>query len=330
MKKFVVNGQYQQLLKQNGFDIDKVLRAAKLPENLFTHEQIRLTEQEYYTLMNIIENQATDRQTLLNMATYNGIETFSAPILAAYCSENGLRFIERLGQYKPLIGPIVYEISKDNDSVTVKLKSLNDLPIESKFYIVSELIFLINLISKATEVKIKPLKITSTFTDFDQYLVDVLQVTPIIDEANSITFKATDLELPFLTDNAALRSYLTPELKRRLSELEVDESFSAQVRSVLVDLLPAGESTIEDVARKLNISKRTLQCKLKEEQTSFQKQINGVREMLAKSYLKNTTLSADEIAYLLGYLEVNSFLRAFTVWTGTSLSEYRKQIVHHR
>lgn len=330
MKKFVVNGQYQQLLKQNGFDIDKVLRAAKLPENLFTHEQIRLTEQEYYTLMNIIENQATDRQTLLNMATYNGIETFSAPILAAYCSENGLRFIERLGQYKPLIGPIVYEISKDNDSVTVKLKSLNDLPIESKFYIVSELIFLINLISKATEVKIKPLKITSTFTDFDQYLVDVLQVTPIIDEANSITFKATDLELPFLTDNAALRSYLTPELKRRLSELEVDESFSAQVRSVLVDLLPAGESTIEDVARKLNISKRTLQRKLKEEQTSFQKQINGVREMLAKSYLKNTTLSADEIAYLLGYLEVNSFLRAFTVWTGTSLSEYRKQIVHHR
>ena len=273
MKKFVVNGQYQQLLKQNGFDIDKVLRAAKLPENLFTHEQIRLTEQEYYTLMNIIENQATDRQTLLNMATYNGIETFSAPILAAYCSENGLRFIERLGQYKPLIGPIVYEISKDNDSVTVKLKSLNDLLIESKFYIVSELIFLINLISKTTEVKIKPLKITSTFTDFDQYLVDVLQVTPIIDEANSITFKATDLELPFLTDNAALRSYLTPELKRRLSELEVDESFSAQVRSVLVDLLPAGESTIEDVARKLNISKRTLQRKLKEEQTSFQKQI---------------------------------------------------------
>lgn len=305
MNKFVVNGQYQQLLKQNGFDVGKVLRVAKLPENLFTHEQIRLTEQEYYTLINVIENQATDQQTLLNMATYNGIETFSAPILAAYCSENGLKFIERLGQYKSLIGPIVYEISRDNVSVTVMLKSLNNLPIGSKFYVVSELIFLINLISKATEVKIKPLKITSTFTDFDQSLVDALQVTPIAGEANSITFKVTDLKLPFLTDNAALRSYLTPELKRRLSELEVDESVSAQVRSVLVDLLPAGESTIEDVACKLNISERTLQRKLKEEQTSFQKQINGVREMLAKSYLKNTTLSSDEIAYLLGYLEVN-------------------------
>lgn len=326
MKKFIVNGQYQQLLKQNGFDVGRVLKAAKLPENLFTHEQIRLTEQAYYTLMNVIENQATDQQTLLNMATFNGIETFSAPILAAYCSENGLKFIERLGQYKPLIGPITYEISKESDSVTVTLKSLKDLQIDSKFYVISELIFLINLISKATEAIIKPLKITSTFTDFGQPLIDVLKTQPIIDEVNSITFKSADLELPFLTDNVALRSYLTPELKRRLSELEVDESFSAQVRSILVDLLPAGESTIEDVARKLNVSKRTLQRKLKEEQTSFQKQINGVREMLAKSYLKNTTMSSDEIAYLLGYLEVNSFLRAFTLWTGISLSEYRKQL----
>lgn len=106
----------------------------------------------------------------------------------------------------------------------------------------------------------------------------------------------------------------------------MDESFSAQVRSALVDLLPAGESTIEDVAGKLNVSKRTLQRKLKNEATSFQKQLNGVREMLAKSYLQNTTLSADEIAYLLGYLEVNSFLRAFTLWTGISLSDYRQQL----
>lgn len=326
MNKFVINGQYKQLLKQNDFDVSKVLKGAKLPENLFTHDQIRLTEQEYYTLMNEIAKQAANPLTLLNMATYNGIETFSAPILAAYSSENGLKFIERLSQYKPLIGPIGYQIHQDNNTVTVTLQSLNDLPIGSKFYVISELIFLINLISKATEVNIKPLKITSNFTNFDQSLVDALKLEPSIGESNSITFKATDLSLPFLTDNEALRSYLTPELKRRLAELEVDESFSAQVRSALVDLLPAGENTIEDVARKLNISKRTLQRKLKEEKTSFQKQINGVREMLAKSYLKNTSLSSDEIAYLLGYLEVNSFLRAFMSWTGTSFSEYRQQV----
>lgn len=326
MKKFIVNGQYNQLLKQNHFDVRKVLRIARLPENLFTREQIRLDELEYYALMNAIDSQAPDKQTLINLATYDGIETFSAPILAAYCSENGLKCIERLSHYKQLIGPILYQISSENKEVTVTLRSLNDLQIDSKFFLASEFIFLINLLSKATEQKIQPLRITSTFSDFDKSYIEQLDIEPIFGGTNSITFKEEDLERLFLTDNASLRNYLTPELNRRLSELEVDDSFSAQVRSALVDLLPAGESSIDDVAYKLSISKRTLQRKMKEEQTSFQKQINSVREMLAKSYLSNTTLTSDEIAYLLGYLEVNSFLRAFSIWTGMTVSEYRKKI----
>jgi AraC-type DNA-binding domain-containing proteins len=48
--------------------------------------------------------------------------------------------------------------------------------------------------------------------------------------------------------------------------------------------------------------------------------------MLAKSYLTNTAMTTDEIAYLLGYLEVNSFLRAFATWTGVSASDYRQQV----
>ncbi|PWG00390.1 helix-turn-helix domain-containing protein [Levilactobacillus bambusae] len=326
MKKFIVDGQYAQLLQHNHFAVDKVLKRAKLPENLFTQHTIRLTEPEYYSLMNAIEAQAPDQQALLQLATYSGIETFAAPILAAYCSENGLKFIKRLGQYKQLIGPIVYQIKADQETVTVTLQSLNDLPIESKFYVTSELLFLVNLLSQGTETKIKPLKITSTFKILEPSLISDLGIEPTVGTTNRITFKTVDLELPFLTNNEALRDYLTPELKRRLSELEVDESFGAQVRSALVDLLPTGECTIDDVAIKLNISKRTLQRKLKAEKTSFQKQINSVREMLAKNYLKNTTLASDEIAYLLGYLEVNSFLRAFTIWTGMSLSEYRKQL----
>lgn len=30
-----------------------------------------------------------------------------------------------------------------------------------------------------------------------------------------------------------------------------------------------------------------------------------------------------EVAYLLGYLETNSFLRAFRTWTGTGVGEWR-------
>lgn len=104
----------------------------------------------------------------------------------------------------------------------------------------------------------------------------------------------------------------------------MDDSVSARVRSALTELLPGGSGSIEDVAEKLGLTKRTLQRKLSEEKTTFQKQLNSTREILAIHYIQNTDMTANDMAYLLGYTELNSFLRAFTVWTGKSITEYRK------
>jgi AraC-like DNA-binding protein len=41
------------------------------------------------------------------------------------------------------------------------------------------------------------------------------------------------------------------------------------------------------------------------------------------NYLKNQKLSVSEIAYLLGYTEAGSFIRAFKEWTGQSPKAYR-------
>lgn len=118
-----------------------------------------------------------------------------------------------------------------------------------------------------------------------------------------------------------------PELKKKLADLDIDDSYGKRVRSSLVELLPRGEAAIEDVAKSLGISKRTLQRKLKAENTNFQQQLNATREMLAKNYLLNTTMTIDDIAFLLAYQETNSFLRAFNTWTGVSAQQYREN--HH-
>ncbi|MDY5445179.1 MAG: AraC family transcriptional regulator [Lactobacillus amylovorus] len=78
---------------------------------------------------------------------------------------------------------------------------------------------------------------------------------------------------------------------------------------------------MDDVSKKLGYSKRTLQRKLSSENTTFQKQLNSV---LAKNYLQTTDMTANDIAYLLGYQELNSLLRAFTSWTGKSINQYKK------
>jgi len=40
-------------------------------------------------------------------------------------------------------------------------------------------------------------------------------------------------------------------------------------------------------------------------------------------YLQTTDMPSVDIVFLLGYQELNSFLRAFNVWTGMSVTEYR-------
>ena len=143
-------------------------------------------------------------------------------------------------------------------------------------------------------------------------------------QRNVVSFSTEDLALPFITRNDSMWDYFEPELGRRLSELDVDETLAARVRSALIEALPAGEVAADEIAQRLGVSKRTLQRKLGDEGTTYQKQLNHVRELLAKRYLTTTSMRTDEIAFMLGYVELNSFLRAFNTWTGLSPSEYRK------
>lgn len=50
-----------------------------------------------------------------------------------------------------------------------------------------------------------------------------------------------------------------------------------------------------------------------------------MRELLTKNYLLNTQLSSEDIAYLLGYQDLNSFFRAFSLWTGQTLTEFKQE-----
>ena len=80
---------------------------------------------------------------------------------------------------------------------------------------------------------------------------------------------------------------------------------------------------IDMIARKMNVTARTLQRKLKSEGTTFRSQVNDIRETLSKQYLSETDIEITEIALLLGYSEHSAFSRSFTRWTGLSPVEYR-------
>ena len=90
-------------------------------------------------------------------------------------------------------------------------------------------------------------------------------------------------------------------------------------------LLPEGNKAIEEVARLLGISPRTLQRRLNGEGISYLDLIDRCRCKAACEALDRTQRRIQDIAATLGYADASSFARAFRRWTGTAPRAYRNQ-----
>ena len=85
--------------------------------------------------------------------------------------------------------------------------------------------------------------------------------------------------------------------------------------------------SLEDSARLLNISARTLIRRLKSEGTTFNEIIESRRKSRAALLLANPNISVEAISFELGYEHTSNFRRAFKRWFGMTPSEYRHQLL---
>lgn len=323
--RFILDRKFADLIESVGISITEALKRSDLPEDLFSHQIPSLTAFEYIRFMEALKELSIDDYTPIEIGTIENLETFSPPIFAAYCSKNALTCMKRLSTYKKLIGPLVFLINENEDDITLEMTFVNEENELPEFLVASEMVFLVQLMRSATKIHIMPKEVMTKYNLNNDNYEKFFGVRPRIGQRNILTISKEDAFRPFISQNDSMWEYFEPELRRRLSEIEVDDSYAARVRSALIELLPAGEGSIDDVSLKLGCSKRTLQRKLKEEETTFQKQLNHTRELLARYYLKNSHMVTDDIAYLLGYQDLNSFVRAFHIWTGMTISEYKRK-----
>lgn len=100
-------------------------------------------------------------------------------------------------------------------------------------------------------------------------------------------------------------------------------SMSDRVRRRLLSV-PAGSENEEDVAGALFISKRTLARRLTQEGTGYRQIRDQLLAELAARHLRESELSVESIAALLGYHDSANFRRAFRRWYGLSPWEFRQ------
>jgi len=144
--------------------------------------------------------------------------------------------------------------------------------------------------------------------DVDAVYLDTTLVSKALPESNK--------ELALANEKLAIE-YLS-----RLKSSDM----SIKAARVLIEKLPDGAITADQVANELHLSARTFQRRLKDENTSFSKLMDDVRKELATSYMEGTDKSVTEITYLLGFAETSTFSRAFKRWTGQSPTRFREAI----
>jgi AraC-like DNA-binding protein len=118
-----------------------------------------------------------------------------------------------------------------------------------------------------------------------------------------------------------LRRYLDGVLK----EMPRDDDLLTSVRRAVGESMRDGEPKLTLVAKRLAMSPRTLQRRLKESGVDFKGLVEDTRRRFSLSYLRDRRNTLTEIAYLLGYSEVSAFNRAFRRWTGSTPAAYRRR-----
>jgi AraC-like DNA-binding protein len=102
-----------------------------------------------------------------------------------------------------------------------------------------------------------------------------------------------------------------------------DQDLMGKLRKTFLEQLPNGGADQERVASALHMSARTLHRKLRDEGTSYRKQLDEVRCELSLQYMAHEKLSILDIAFQLGFSNCSNFARAFKRWVGKSPNEYR-------
>lgn len=315
---------WRLILADLGLSGIAVLRRAGLPSGLLDGDGSRITLDEFYALWESFDAEAQLPTLALKLGQIEASEYFDPAFFAAMCAPNMTIAGQRLGEFKRLVGTFSLDVDvlSNGTQFTYRCKYRPDLPVTLA---ATELVFLVNLLRRATRHHVVPQSVCFPGSVQDKAAFEDWLGCPVhIGDSTSFTLAPIDAMRPFLTHDNQMWQAFEPSLRRRMEDAREHLTMRARVENALLEMLPSGRTQIDDVAREFAVSRRSLQRRLTEEGTSWLDVLNSARERLARHYLKNTNLGTSEVSFLLGFEDPNSFFRAFRRWTDATPEAWRE------
>lgn len=323
--RFRVATTLARKLEELGVAPADVLRRAGLPAGLFDQEKILVSTEELFALYRGLAEASRDPAIGLKLGTEPRLERYDAIGIAAVSARSLRDALQRLARYKQLTCPEALHVVERGDECRVQFRWLLAQETEPPVLVDVCFAWVVGIARRGTGGLVNPkrLELRAAAGTVAMYEAHFGCPAKLDARENTIVFDRADLGRPFVTHNADLLATVAPQLEAELSQALASKAIGEQVKGILKRLLAGRRPGIEDVARELGLSSRTLQRRLTEDGATFQQLLQEARRELARHYLLHSSLELNETAYLLGYEDAHSFFRAFHQWEGSSPGDWR-------
>lgn len=300
-----------------GLDRDRLIRETGLPEWTMAGEDVHLPSHTFSRLWELGEHGLGDPNVALNVASRYELNSLG---LYDYLFSTAPTLGAGLATCGPYVAAVTTNhrfnlVTENEHEVTLYLDMING---EGRGRDLTQLWGLTAVLSRARRVvrePIIPLRVAlrQRAPATSDTFVAVFGTAAIEFDApvDAMTFRATDMDLPLTTSDPVLATVLQPLADALPPPPPLATAWPDRVATAVADALDQGEVSLEQVARRLATSPRTLQRRLMESGTTWRLELDRARNArLAQASAGGLPLSRTRQAELLGYSDVGSMRRA--------------------
>ncbi len=324
VRRLTASKFWKVLVPDLGLSLKSVLKVAGLPVTLFDNSHATLTLEEYFRLWDTLAALSGDDELPLRVGAVLSAEGFDPPILSTLCSPDLNTAMRRLQQYWQVLQPRVMTVDIGRTRTRATLEWQGQTMPVPWIPAMSELVIFTKLVRWGTRVEVRPISVgvptlPANLEPYERFF----GCKPCQARDYTIAFSAHDALRPFVTRDDAMWRFLEAAFKDRQLSLAMGSDYARRVRSVLRETLAVGDASIDGVARRLHVSRRSLQRSLQQEGASYRSVLQQVRYDLARHHLAHSSASIARIATLLGFRDSDTFGRWFAQSAGATASEWR-------
>lgn len=317
--------QLSDLLAQRGVDPQRLLREADLKESDLAPGQW-VSSSQLHRFVVAAERLSGDEYLGMLLGKQLNLSSHGAAGMAGLTAPNARATIEVAIRYFALIsGELSLSTREEGAYFVIVLRTQEGLPIQSARFLVQTVISSIDLMGGFL-LGNHPSTIRVTLAmEEDSAMRDSLGAAITTLEFgrphNAVYIPLDLLDIPLALADAQAHRQAVANCDQELSALQRQQHFADRVMALLLEA-PGAMPGIEELARGMHVSSRTIHRRLRSEGTHFRALLNTARMQRARHLLLSEGRAITETAHLLGYQDSANFTRAFRRETGMSPTEF--------